>query len=95
VCPRHQRWTLGADHGHGPEHRDLAHSPAATATQRRRPAVARRAVAAGLAPQAAFALAQAVVCQRWDPAPKWNEERIWLARLHQLAGGDAGPRSWW
>jgi hypothetical protein len=42
-----------------------------------------------VAPGAVFALAQAVVCQRWDLALKWEEERIRPARLHQLAGGDA------
>jgi hypothetical protein len=95
VCPRHQRWTLGAGDGHGLEHLDLAGSPAVTAAQRRWPAVARRAAAAGLAPGAVFALARAVVCQWWELALDWPEERIWPARLHQLAGGDAGPQFWW
>jgi hypothetical protein len=95
VCPRHQRWTLGASDGHGLEHLDLADSPAVTAAQRRWPAVARRATAAGISPGAVFALAQAVVCQWWDLALEWKEEQIWPTRLHQLAGGDAGLQFWW
>jgi hypothetical protein len=82
VCPRHQRWALGAGDGHGLEHLDLADSPAITAARRRWPAVARRATAAGVAPGAAFAVAQAVVCQWWELALEWKEERIWPARLH-------------
>ncbi|MFL4909350.1 DNA-binding protein [Streptomyces sp. MMS24-I2-30] len=95
VCPRHRRWALGAGDGHGLEHLDLARIPAITSAQQRWPTVARRAAAAGVAPGAVFAVAQAVVCQWWDMALEWEEERVWPARLHQLAGGDAGPQFWW
>jgi hypothetical protein len=94
VCPRHQRWTLGAGDGHGLEHLDLADSPAVAAAQRRRPAVARRATAAGVSPGAVFALAQAVVCQWWDLALGWEEGRIWPAAA-STRGRGAGGRFWW
>jgi len=95
VCLRHQRWNLGAGESHGLEHLDLARCPAIIAAQQRWPAVARRATAAQVEPGAVFAVARAVVCQWWDLALEWPHERIWPARLHQLAGGDAGPRFWW
>jgi hypothetical protein len=94
VCRRHRRWTLGAGEGHDLEHLDLGACPDIAAAQRRWPAVARRATAAGVAPGAVFALARAVVCQWWELALDWQDERIWPARLHALAGGDAGPQFW-
>jgi len=95
VCRRHRRWTLGAGEGHDLEHLDLSGCPEIVAAQRRWPAVVRRATAAKVAPGAVFAVAQAVVCQWWNLALGWTDERIWPARLHQLAGGDAGPQFWW
>ena len=95
VCRHHQRWTLGAGEGHGLEHLDLRGCPDIVAAQRRWPVVVRRAAAAQAAPGAVFAVARAVVCQWWDLAMEWKNERIWPARLHQLAGGDAGPQFWW
>jgi hypothetical protein len=95
VCRRHWRWTLGAGEGHDLEHLDLSGCPEIVAAQRRWPVVVRRAVAARVAPGAVFAVAQAVVCQWWELALEWTDERIWPARLHQLAGGDASDRFWW
>lgn len=48
-----------------------------------------------MAPGAVFAVARAVVCPWWDRALEREEERIWPARLHRLAGSDAGPQFWW
>ncbi|MFD0271263.1 hypothetical protein ACFVGY_32545 [Streptomyces sp. NPDC127106] len=42
-----------------------------------------------------FEVARAVVCQWWEQALGWGEGRIWPARLHRLAGEDAGPGFWW
>ena len=95
ICRRHRRWTLGAGEGHDLEHLDLSGCPDIVAAQRRWPAVVRRAAADGVAPGAVFAVARAVVCQWWDLAMKWTAERIWPARLHRLAGGDAGEEFWW
>ncbi|TJZ99280.1 hypothetical protein [Actinacidiphila oryziradicis] len=36
-----------------------------------------------------------MACQWWEQALSWEQERRWPARLHQVAGGDAGPRFWW
>jgi hypothetical protein len=38
VCPRHQRWTLGAGEGHDLKHLDLSACPDITAAQQQRPA---------------------------------------------------------
>ncbi len=92
VCGPHQRWALDAGGGHGLEHLDLHRCPEIAAAQRRWPAVARRAQRAGVEEGAVFAVARAVVCQWWDLALEWEQERIWPARLHQLADGDAGAR---
>ena len=48
-----------------------------------------------MTPGAVFAVARAVVCQWWDLALEWNDERIWPQRLHALAGGDASDNLWW
>ncbi|MFB9518267.1 TniQ family protein [Streptomyces purpureus] len=95
VCPRHRQWALDAGDSHGLQHLDLRHCPDVISAQRRWTAVARRARRGGVAPGAVFALARAVVCQWWDQALEWRKERIWPARLHQLAGGDAGRQFWW
>ncbi|MFD9459095.1 DNA-binding protein [Streptomyces sp. NPDC059985] len=95
VCARHHRWQLDADADHGMENLDLRESPEAAEAQRRWAGVERRARRAGVEPGEVFGLAQAVVCRWWEQALGWGEERIWPARLHQLAGGDAGPRFWW
>ncbi|MFF1909469.1 DNA-binding protein [Kitasatospora sp. NPDC058218] len=97
VCPRHGRWLLGAGDGHGLEHLSLADCPEIAAAQRRWPVVAARAVAAGVEPSAVFSVAWAVVCQWWELALGWERERWWPARLHALAGGDAGSGEgfWW
>ncbi|WP_052070527.1 hypothetical protein [Streptacidiphilus albus] len=95
ICRRHRRWTLGAGEGHGLEHLDLSGCPEIVAAQRRWPVVVRRAAADGVAPGAVFAVARAVVCQWWELALEWKAERVWPARLHRLAGGDAGERFWW
>ncbi|MHA6757207.1 DNA-binding protein [Streptacidiphilus sp. PAMC 29251] len=95
VCRRHRRWTLGAGEGHDLEHLDLGACPEIVAAQRRWPVVVRGAAMAEVAPGAVFAVARAVVCQWWELALEWNDERIWPARLHRLTGGDAGPQFWW
>ncbi|MET9618136.1 hypothetical protein [Kitasatospora indigofera] len=95
VCGPHQRWALEACDGHGLEHLDLHRCPEIAAAQRRWPAVVRRAQRSGVEEGAVFAVARAVVCQWWDLALGWEQERIWPARLHRLAAGDAGPEFWW
>ncbi|WP_218783319.1 DNA-binding protein [Streptomyces sp. BR123] len=95
VCPRHQQWALDAGDAHGLLRLDLRHCPDVISAQHRWTAVARRARNGGVDPGAVFTLARAVVCQWWDQALDWRRERIWPARLHQLAGGDAGREFWW
>ncbi|MFJ7206697.1 DNA-binding protein [Streptomyces sp. NPDC098789] len=95
VCVRHRRWQLDADVDHGLENLDLRESPEVAQAQRRWAGVERRARRAGVEPAEVFGLARAVVCRWWEQALGWGEERIWPARLHRLAGGDAGPRFWW
>ncbi|MFK0195877.1 DNA-binding protein [Kitasatospora sp. NPDC090308] len=97
VCARHGRWLLGAGDGHGLEHLELAGCPEIAVAQRRWPAVAGRAVAVGVDPLTVFSVAWAVVCQWWELALGWGRERVWPARLHALAGGDAGAGEgfWW
>jgi len=95
VCQRHRQWALNAADHHGLQYLDLSHCPEIMAAQRRWAAVARRARREGAQPGRVFALAQAVVCQWWDQALEWEQERAWPARLHLLAGGDAGQEFWW
>jgi hypothetical protein len=95
VCGRHHRWQLDAGVDHGLENLDLRESPEVAQAQRRWAGVERRARRAGVEPAEVFGLARAVVCRWWEQALGWGEERIWPARLHRLAGGDAGPRFWW
>ncbi|MFD7596306.1 DNA-binding protein [Kitasatospora sp. NPDC059812] len=96
VCVRHGRWLLDvdADLGPGVEFLDLRGLPEVAAAQRRWEAVARQAVRAGVGPGEVFSVAYAVVCQWWDQALGWEQERIWPARLHALAGGDASGDFW-
>lgn len=96
VCERHQRWLLDADGSHGLEQLDLSQCPDIAAAQRRWPGVVRRAERAAAEPGQVFAMAHAVVCAWWELALYWDQERIWPARLHLLAGGDAsGDLSRW
>ncbi|MBT2407693.1 MULTISPECIES: TniQ family protein [unclassified Streptomyces] len=95
VCPRHQRWALDAGDSHGLQHLALRHCPDIISAQHQWAAVARRAQHGGVDPGAVFVLARAVVCQWWEQALEWPKERIWPARLHQLAGGDTGRQFWW
>ncbi|BBA95232.1 putative DNA-binding protein [Actinacidiphila reveromycinica] len=95
ACARHQRWMLTAGDGHRHHHLDLRAAPEVAAAQRAWPKVARVAAAAGADPGRVFTLAHAVVCAWWEQALQWERERIWPARLHAVAGGDAGPRFWW
>ncbi|MFD7732158.1 DNA-binding protein [Kitasatospora phosalacinea] len=97
VCSRHGRWLLGAGDGHGLEHLGIAGCPEIALAQRRWPGVAARAVAVGVEPAAVFSVAWAVVCQWWELALGWEQERVWPARLHALARGDAGAGEgfWW
>jgi hypothetical protein len=96
VCLRHGRWLLDADADQPLEHLDVRGPAEVVAAQRRWPGVARRAVRAGVVPEQAFTLAHAVVARWWEQALSWEQEEIWPRRLHQLAGGNAGPRlEWW
>ncbi|WP_405763982.1 TniQ family protein [Streptomyces sp. NBC_00080] len=96
VCARHGRWLLDADADQPLEHLDLRAVPEVAAAQRRWPGVARRAVRAGVEPEAVFTVAHAVVARWWEGALHWEQEEIWPYRLDQLAGGDAGSRlGWW
>ncbi|MFI0724257.1 DNA-binding protein [Streptomyces sp. NPDC021224] len=95
VCARHHRWMLTAGDGHRHHHLDLRAAPEVAAAQRAWPKVAQAAAAAGTDPGRVFAMAHAVVCAWWEQALEWELERIWPARLHAVAGGDAGPRFWW
>ena len=95
VCARHGRWLLDADADHGLEFLDVRGLPEIAEAQRQWVGVVRRAQRGGVEAAAVFAVARAVVCQWWDHALGWEQERIWPARLHRLAGGDAGPDFWW
>jgi hypothetical protein len=95
VCARHQRWMLTCGDGHRHRTLDLRAVPEIAAAQRAWPKVARTAAAAGADPGRVFTLAHAVVCAWWEQALQWEQERVWPARLHAVAGGDAGPRFWW
>ncbi|GAA1934145.1 DNA-binding protein [Streptantibioticus ferralitis] len=91
VCGRHGRWLLDADADQPLEHLDLGGVPEVVAAQRRWAGVARRAVRVGAGPGEVFAVAHAVVARWWEQALYWEREEIWPRRLHQVAGGDAGP----
>ena len=95
VCVRHGRWLLDADADHGLEFLDVRGLPEIAEAQRRWAGVVRQAQRGGVEAGAVFTVARAVVCQWWDQALGWEQERIWPARLHRLAGGDAGPEFWW
>ncbi|MDY0816251.1 DNA-binding protein [Kitasatospora purpeofusca] len=95
VCARHGRWLLDADADHGLEFLDVRGLPEIAEAQRQWVGMVRRAQRGGVEAAAVFAVARAVVCQWWDHALGWEQERIWPARLHRLAGGDAGPEFWW
>ncbi|MCP9956091.1 TniQ family protein [Streptomyces sudanensis] len=90
VCDRHGRWLLDADADQPLEHLDLRSVPEVAEAQRQWTGVARRAGRAGVAPEQVFALAHAAVIRWWDEALHWEQEEIWLHRLHQVAGGNAG-----
>ncbi|MGK4578495.1 DNA-binding protein [Kitasatospora sp. HPMI-4] len=94
VCTRHGRWLLDADADQTLEFLDVRGLPEVVAAQRRWVRVARRAVRAGVGPGEVFAVAYAVVCRWWDLALEWPDERVWPARLHALAGGDASGDFW-
>ncbi|WP_244260064.1 DNA-binding protein [Kitasatospora cineracea] len=96
VCVRHGLWLLDADAdlGKGMEFLDLRALPEVVAAQRRWRVVARRAVRAGVEPGSVFAMARAVVCRWWEQALEWEQEKVWPARLHALAGGDASGDFW-
>ncbi|MFG2919768.1 DNA-binding protein [Kitasatospora sp. NPDC048298] len=94
VCTRHGRWLLDADADQALEHLDLRGLPEVAAAQRRWARVVRRAVRAGTGPGEVFGVAHAVVCRWWDLALEWPDERVWPARLHALAGGDASGDFW-
>lgn len=95
VCARHQRWLQTCGDGHRHRNLDLRAVPEIPAAQRAWPKGTRTAAAAGADPGRVFTLAHAVVCAWWEQALNWEQERIWPARLHAVAGGDAGPRFWW
>ncbi|MFK8843654.1 DNA-binding protein [Streptomyces sp. Ac-502] len=93
---RHGRWLLDADADQPREYLDVRHVPEVVGAQRRWAGVARRAVRAGAEPERVFALAWVVVARWWDQACGWEQETIWLRRLHQVAGGNAGgDLEWW
>ncbi|GAA2843114.1 hypothetical protein GCM10010441_78630 [Kitasatospora paracochleata] len=94
VCTRHGRWLLDADADQALEFLDVRGLPEIVEAQRRWVRVARRAVRAGVGPGEVFAVAYAVVCRWWDLALEWPDERVWPARLHALAGGDASGDFW-
>ncbi|MFE7560808.1 DNA-binding protein [Kitasatospora sp. NPDC057500] len=96
VCVRHGRWLLDADAdlGQDVEYLDVRGLPEVVGARRRWARVARRAVRAGVGPGEVFAVAYAVVCRWWEQALEWPQERVWPARLHALAGGDAGGDFW-
>lgn len=94
VCARHQRWMQTCGDGHRQRNLDLRTVPEIAAAQRTWARTV-RTTAGGADPGRAFALAHAVVCAWWEQALEWEQERIWPARLHAVAGGEAGPRFWW
>ncbi|PYC74113.1 hypothetical protein C7C46_24320 [Streptomyces tateyamensis] len=94
MCVRHGRWLLDADADQELEFLDVRGLPERALARRRWRVVARRAVRAGKGPGQVFAVAWAVVCRWWDQALEWEQERVWPARLHAVAGGDAGGDFW-
>ncbi|WP_328952565.1 DNA-binding protein [Kitasatospora purpeofusca] len=94
MCTRHGRWLLDADADQALEYLDVRGLPEIARAQRRWARVARRAVRTGVGPGEVFAVARAVVCRWWEQALEWEQERVWPARLHTLAGGDAGGDFW-
>ena len=94
VCVRHVWWLLDADADQALEFLDVRGLPEIAAAQRRWVRVSQRAVRAGVGPGEVFAVAYAVVCRWWDLALEWPGERVWPARLHALAGGDASGDLW-
>ncbi|MQS98799.1 DNA-binding protein [Streptomyces jumonjinensis] len=96
VWIRHGRWLLDADADQPYEYLDVRNIPEMAAAPRRWAGVARRAVRVGSGPERVFALAGAVVGRWWEQALGWERETVWPRRLHQVAGGDAGPEfEWW
>jgi hypothetical protein len=91
VCGRHGRWLLDADADQPLEYLDLGGVPEVAAARRRWGGVVRRAARVGVGPGEVFALAHAVVARWWEQALYWEREVVWPRRLHQVAGGDAGP----
>ncbi|MFF8430568.1 DNA-binding protein [Streptomyces sp. NPDC016566] len=91
VCVRHGRWLLDADADQPLEYLDVRGVPEVAAAQRRWAKVARRAARAGVEPEKVFDLAHAVVARWWEQALHWEREALWPRRLHQVAGGNAGP----
>ncbi|MEU6557960.1 DNA-binding protein [Streptomyces sp. NPDC046915] len=90
VCGRHARWQLDADADQPLEHLDLRGLPEVVAAQRRWAKVTRHAARAGVEAERVFGLAHAVVARWWDQALRWEQEKVWPRRLHQIAGGNAG-----
>ncbi len=91
VCIRHGRWLLDADADQPFEYLDMRNLPEVAAAQRRW-----AGGAGGGGPERVFALAAAVVSRLWEQALGWERETVWPQRLHQVAGGDAGPEfEWW
>ncbi|MFC9948513.1 hypothetical protein [Streptomyces pratensis] len=93
VCTRHQRWMQTCGDGHRQRNLDLRTVPKIAAAQRTWARTV-RTTAGGADLGRAFALAHAVVCAWWEQALEWEQERIWPARLHAVAEGDAGLRFW-
>jgi hypothetical protein len=91
VCLRHGRWLLDADADQPLEHLDMRQLPEVTAAQRRWGGW--RGGRCGPGPSRSG-------CSRWrmrwwprwwEQALHWERETIWPRRLHQVAGGNAGP----
>lgn len=90
----------GRRRDHPLEYLDLRGCPQVVAAQQRWAGVARRAHRAGVEPGQVFGLASAVVCRWWEESVHWEQEQIWPARLHQVAGARAGTDpaqglGWW
>ncbi|MER6573302.1 DNA-binding protein [Streptomyces sp. NPDC001093] len=96
VCVRHGRWLLDADADQPLEHLDVRGVPEVVVAQQQWASVVRRAMGAGVEPEAVFAGAHAVVAHWWTQALYWEREEIWPRRLHRIAGGNAGAEleSW-
>ncbi|GCD97094.1 hypothetical protein EHYA_04781 [Embleya hyalina] len=70
ACARHARWSPDADADGVPEYLELHEVPEVVRAQRRWAGVARRAARGGVDPEAVFGVARAVVCRRWESAPR-------------------------